>query len=218
MFNCPYALMDENSYRAEARNSYVRVLHASPNAPPVDIYANEKRLVRNFPYKEFSEYLPVPPGNYNIRVYPAGKRINPLIDTSIRIMPATVVTLAAIGLLPNISLFPIFEPIVPRVPGRACIRVVHLSPDTPAIDLTRMDGRIIFSNVKYKGITDYVCISSGGFGLQLRLAGTDQVILTDPYIRLMPNKHYSIFVVGTSKGTEPLQILIALDGSSYIPR
>jgi hypothetical protein len=216
MFNCPYALMNEDSYRAEARKSYVRVLHASPNTEAVDVYANGDRLVRNFPYKEFSEYLPLAPGNYNVRVYPAGKRNNPLIDTSIRIMPSTIITLAVVGLMPSLSLLPVFEPMVPKVPGRACMRVIHLSPDTPALDLARLDGRVIFSNIEYKEISDYVCVSSGRFGLELNLTGTNQVVLTDPYIRLLPNRHYSIFIVGTYKGKEPLQILIALDGSSYM--
>lgn len=218
MFNCPYASIIDDSYRVEAKNSFVRVLHASPNSPPVDIYANNKRLVKNLAYKEFTEYLTVPSGSYNIKVYPAGKKINPVIDTNMNILPSAVITLAAVGLLPNISLYPVLEPVLPRVAGRACIRFINLAPDTAPIDLTRLDGKKIFSNVQYKGVTDYVCISSGRFALQLRDARDGRVLLTDPNIHLLPDRHYSIYGVGTVGGQEPLQILIALDGSSYIPR
>lgn len=218
MVSCPYAIEIEKHHRNEARNSYVRLLHALPELAPVDIYANNKRLVRNFTYKEFSEYLLFLPGSYEIKVFPAGKRINPIVATTINVVPGVIMTLGVIGMVPSIGLYPIIEPPVPHIPTRSCIRFIHLVPGAPAVDLTRLDGKIIFRNVKYKDITDYVCVSSGRFGLDIRLAGTNKAILTDPTILLLPNKHYSIYLVGTVAGTEPLQILIALDGSSYIQR
>ena len=47
-------------------NSYVQVLHVSPDAPPVDIYANGNMIVQNLAYKDLTGYLAVPPGEYNI--------------------------------------------------------------------------------------------------------------------------------------------------------
>ena len=52
MFYCPYANMTVNSYRTMQMNSLIRVLHAAPNAPAVDIYANGNLVVKNLSYKE----------------------------------------------------------------------------------------------------------------------------------------------------------------------
>ena len=49
--------------------SYVRVFHASPNAPAVDIYVNGSLVFENLSYKEFTEYVPLPMGEYNVQVY-----------------------------------------------------------------------------------------------------------------------------------------------------
>ena len=54
--------------------SYVRVFHASPDAPPVDIYVNEGLAFKNLSFKEFSEYVQLPMGEYKIEVFPAGQK------------------------------------------------------------------------------------------------------------------------------------------------
>ena len=41
MYYNPYANMLAKCYMIQQMNSNIRVLHASPNAPAVDVYANE---------------------------------------------------------------------------------------------------------------------------------------------------------------------------------
>lgn len=215
MFYCPFASMD-GQYRDEPMTSYIRILHASPDSPNVDVFANNKRIVKDLSYKQFTEYLPLPSGSYVIKIYPAGTKTNPVLSTTLGISPKSVNTVAVTGLLPGISLFTIPEPPVSQVTGRACIRFVHLSPDSAALDLTTPNGDKIFANVGYKGVTGYSCVPSGRHSIQVRTAGTNRVLINDPYLRLLPNRYYTIYTVGTSGGTVPLQILIALDGRSYI--
>ena len=134
-------------------------------------------LLQNLAYKEFSQYLPVPPGNHNIKIYPTGQNTNPIIDTAINIPPGFTFNVAAIGLLPNIILYAIPEPATSQNFGRACIRFVNLSPNSPALDLTLPDGTKIFSNVKYKDYTVYACVPPGTYTLQIRPTGTNDVSL-----------------------------------------
>ena len=51
----------------EPTTSYIRVFHASPNSPAVDIYANDNLIVEALEYKDASAYIPLPPANYNIK-------------------------------------------------------------------------------------------------------------------------------------------------------
>ncbi|MFU8868747.1 DUF4397 domain-containing protein [Natronococcus sp.] len=58
---------------AEADAAFVRVAHFSPDAPAVDIYADEEPLVENVSFEDVSEYLAVPAGAYTLSVRPAGE-------------------------------------------------------------------------------------------------------------------------------------------------
>lgn len=196
--------------------SYIRVLHAVPNAPAVDIYANDMIIARNIPYKKFTEYFQVTPGPYNIKVYPTGEQEDFVLDADLTIPSNTITTIAAIGLLPEIDLLPILDPIQDKDPGKVCVRFVHLSPNAPAVDITTPNGTILFDDVAYEEIMDYICINPGRIAIQARVAGTDQVVLKVPNIRLLPNRFYTIYAIGLVGETPPLQVLIPLDGNSYI--
>lgn len=218
MFNSyyPYPAYHNIMQPAPSATSYVRLLHASPNAPAVDVYANDVLIARNLAYRDFTPYLRLRAGNYNIKVYPTGQRTNPVIDTNIMVPPFSIFTVAAIGELPNISLLPIPEPRMPIPLGKLYIRFAHLSPDAPAVDITLPDGTPLFKNVSYKQVTDYIPVDPGTYTLQARIAGTDDVVLTVPNVNLHPNRFYTTYAVGLAQGTPGLQVLIPLDGNSYL--
>lgn len=217
MFRCPFCDNTEDYYRANNLDAHIRILNASPNTPAIDVYANDTIVVRNLVYRNFSQYLPLAPGFYNIKVYPAGMKVTPLLNTNVNIMQRSFSTLAFIGLVPNVSLYQIPEQTIRPSSGKACIRFVHLTLNTPPLDITSTSGEKLFKNVPYKGYTDYVCVEPGSHSIQVKVSGTNDIILVDPRIHLLPNRYYSIYSVGVGGGNPPLQILIALDGRSYIP-
>lgn len=203
MYYNQYSDMLAQCYMMQQRmNSRVRVLHAVPNAPAVDVYANDNLIVRNLAYKEASPYLPVPSGNYNIKVYPTGETTNPVIDSKVFVPENSIYTIAAIGELPDISLYPIQEPISPNNTGMACVRFIHLSPNAPPVDIKLPDGTVVFSNIPYKGMACYTCVPSGTYTFRVTPAGTDDVVLTVPNVRLNANTLYTIYAVGLA-GEEP---------------
>jgi len=65
--------------------SYVRLLHASPNAPAVDVYAGGKLIAGNLAYIQFTPYMKLQKGKYNIKVFAAGTTENPVINTVIEL-------------------------------------------------------------------------------------------------------------------------------------
>lgn len=206
-----------NYYRDEVMKSYIRILHASPKSPPVDIYINDKPVVTNLRYKDFSEYLPVRSGNYNIKVYTAGKTFKPIIDTSFFVPPNEIYTISAIGTRPeDLSLLPIKEPLLESNIGKTYIKFAHLSPNAPNVDLTLPNGNILFKNVGYKENTDYIEVPPGKYAVEARLTGTDTPVLYVPNIHLKPRRFYTIYAVGLVGDNPPLQVLIPLDGNSYI--
>jgi len=213
MFYSQYDNNINNYYRtqeiAKPMNSYIRVLHAAPNAPAVDIYANGNILIRDLAYNELSEYLPVPPeNNYNIMVFPSGEMTNPVINTELYIPANTIFNIAAVGELPDISLYPIPEPTTVPNSGRACVRFVHLSPNAPAVDIKLTDGMEVFNNVEYLEITDYICVPSGTYNFDVVPTGTDNVVLSVPNIQLSSNNVYTIYAVGLVGESPALEVLL----------
>lgn len=188
--------------------SYIRVLHASPNAPAVDIYANDDLIVENLDFREISPYLPVPPASYNIKVYPTGTMNDPVIDREVYIPPNSVFNVAAIGNLPNISLYPIPEPSIAQESGNACVRFVHLSPDAPAVDIQLEDGTIVFDDVSFKGITNYICIPADTYTFKVVPTGSNDVVLTVPDLMVNGNMYYTVYAVGLIGGSPNLEALL----------
>ncbi|MTK12482.1 MAG: DUF4397 domain-containing protein [Clostridiaceae bacterium] len=209
MLYYPYTDMTDYHYRANQINSYIRIFNASPNSPALDIYANGNLIVKDLAYKEFSQYLPVSSGNYNIKVYPSGQITNPVIDSNINIPANTVFNVAIIGTFPNISLYTIQEPTTAQNFGRACIRFINLSPNSPAVDIKLSDGTNVFRNVGYKGITDYACIPPGTYTFIINLAGTENIVLTVPNVNLAPNTYYTIYTVGLVEKSPALEAVVA---------
>jgi len=216
MLQCPYSNYCSSLYRENKNSSYLRFFHASPNSPAVDIYLNNKLVVRRLPYKGFSTYLKTDPGRYNIKVFPANKRDYTVINTNITVPERVIMTNAIIGSLPNISLFPISEPVFPRTQSKVYIRFIHLSQNAPKVDVIVPGKGKIFSNVGFKEKTDYITLNAGNYIFDVNISGTDKRVLHVPNIKLFPNKIYTIYAVGLVGSSPPLQVVIPLDGNSYI--
>src|SRR6185295_1315945 len=59
---------DDDPVAPATSNAYVRVLHASPDAPNVDVLVDGTVVLTDVPYQSFSSYLTVPAGARNFKV------------------------------------------------------------------------------------------------------------------------------------------------------
>ena len=118
-------------------DAWVRVLHASPDAPAVDVYANGGEILSDVPFGVISDYLQVPAGTYQIQVFAAGA--DPaadaaVIDATLDFAAGTRTTVAATDKLADITPQVIADAPMP-VADQAQVRVVHLSADAPAVQI-----------------------------------------------------------------------------------
>jgi hypothetical protein len=205
-----------SNYGIRAASSYVRVFNASPGTRPVDVYANKLLIAKNISYKTFTEYFTLVPGNYKIEIFPTGNIYNPFYVTNISIAQGTIHTLAIIGRVPTLSIVFLLDPVIQIPAGKLYIRLAHYSPTTSNVDVTQSNGTSLFKNVAYKQITNYLLVNPGTYALNTRLTGVAKTILYVPNIHLLAGKFYTLYLVGLKDGTPPLQMLIPLDGNSYI--
>ncbi len=98
-----------------------------------------------------------------------------------------------------------------KMPQKAKVRFIHFSPNAPAVDITLPNGTVLFKNVPYKGVTDYIEIAPGTYTLQVRPTGTERVVLTIPNFVIRPNEEKSIYAIGLVNGTPGLEAVVLND-------
>ncbi len=195
--------------------SYVRLLNASPNLQPVDVYANAARIASGLAYKGFTEYFQMLPGRYDITVFPAGTTGPALLETHVEIPVRSIMTAAIIGLSPAISLRTYFETVIQIPAGRVYLRFANLSPDSPNMDLVA-NGTRLFEGISFGMATNYTPIAAGTYVFNILRSDTGARLIYVPNISLSAGRFYTIYAVGQISGVAPLEVLIPLDGNSYI--
>lgn len=188
--------------------SYLRILHASPGMPAVDIYAGSVLLAENLGYRSHTDYLPLLPGEYVIRIFPTGRSTTPALTSRVSIPANTTMTAAFEERLPNLTLFFFPEPVPTR---QALIRFTHLSPNAPRVDVTLSDGTVLFHHIGYGEQSLYTPMERGIYTFQVRATDTQTVILSASDIDLRKQNYYTLFATGLVGGVPPLQALLLQD-------
>ena len=116
---------------AAAQNeAFVRVVHASPDAPNVDVWVDGETVLTDVPFTAVSDYLTLPAGTYNVQVTATGST-DPVIDADLALEAGTSYTVAATGMLADITATVLTDDRTPA-DGQAKLRVFHASPSAPA--------------------------------------------------------------------------------------
>jgi hypothetical protein len=195
---------------AQTGKSRVRVVHASPDAPAVDVLVNDGAAFTNAPFKGITDYASLDTGTYNIKVVPTGATEPVVIEADLA-LEAKDYTVVAVGLLENIEPLVLIDNNSAPAAGKAHVRFVHASPDAPAVDIAVKGGPVLFSNVAFKGTGDYLPVDAGTYDLEVRLAGTDTVALDVPGLALQAGTVYTVFAMGLAGGEPALMAIPSAD-------
>jgi hypothetical protein len=196
----------------------VRVVHASPDAPAVDVWVNDGAAFTNAPFQGITDYASLDVGTYNIKVVPAGATEPVVIEADLS-LEAQDYTVVAVGLLENIEPLVLVDNNSDPAAGKAHVRFVHASPDAPAVDIAVKGGPVLFSNIAFKEIGDYLPVDAGTYDLEVRLAGTDTVALDVPGLALADGTVYTVFAMGLAGGEPTLMAVPSADAmrSAMLP-
>jgi hypothetical protein len=190
----------------------VRVIHASPDAPAVDVRVDGGLAFGDVAYTEVTDYAPLAPDTYDVTVTPAGADGPVVIDASLALAEDTSYTVLAVDVLKSI------EPLVlvddrATAPNSARVRFVHASPDAPAVDIALAGGDVLVPDAAFRDASGYLSIPPGTYDLEVRLAGTDSVVLPLDGITLTGGRVYTAAVVGLVGGTPGLSAILAVDAA-----
>jgi hypothetical protein len=169
-----------NDNNDEAR---LRVFHASPDAPNVDVQVDGGSVLENVPYTTASDFIDLSAGTVQLTVTAAGTNLA-VIDAQLDLAHNTDYMVVAAGKLAEIA--PIVTTVDRSAPptGAARIRVLHSAASAPAVDVyvTAPGVNIeaaepVLSDVPFKAISDYLPVPAGSYDVTVTVAGTTNIAI-----------------------------------------
>ena len=201
-------------FEIKNNSSLVRVFHAVPQAPNVDVYVNDQMVFSNLAFGDFTRYVYLDEGEYNVSVYLAGQKDRPVINQMVDVPSQQIFTIAATGNLDNLGLLVIPDK-VSKSPSQnySSVRVIHLSPNAPGVDIL-VDGDTLFEDISFGEGTDYVDLNPGTYNVNVVL-NTDKSVVLPLKVTLNPDKIYTIYIIGNPPTLQAVQVV---DGNTYACR
>ena len=193
----------------------VRVVHASPDAPAVDVWVDGSIAFENAPFKGITPYATLTAGTHNFQVVPTGATEPVVIDGDYDLQMDMDYTIAAVGLLEDIEPLAIADDNTLPAAGMAHVRFVHLSPNAPEVDIAVAGGGpVLFESVEFKEAKSYVPVDAGTYDLEVRPAGTEDVALSVPGVALQEKTVYTVWAMGLLGEDPALSAVLSVDATA----
>ncbi|MEE4245274.1 MAG: DUF4397 domain-containing protein [Kangiellaceae bacterium] len=209
----------------EVSEGFVRatVLHAAPDAPQVDVYVTapgadlaDASPLGSIVYQETLGPVEVEGGNYQVRVAVAGTTTVVYDSGTIPLPAGADLTIVAIentltGDAP-INLLALDDnggSIIQDVNATADLRVVHASPDAPAVDVVVNDGfqAPLVEDLAFAEATDFVGVPSDTYNVKVVPANATTPVVIDADLALEQGVNYSVLAVDVLANIEPLVLV-----------
>ena len=196
--------------------SSLMVVNASPNGTNIDVSVNSSVFVSNLAYPNNSGYKSVSAGNANIVVTPAGST-TAFLNGTMLMEKNTAYTFYVVDSAHERKASFTRDDMTAPSSGKAKVRLLHLSPNAPNIDVS-INGTAS-SSFNNRGFNDFMSnaalhsfteVDAAGVTLQVKLAGTSTVIATLPVVSLTAGKIYTFIIKGFVGGTGSQQLGLEL--------
>ncbi|MBW3633620.1 MAG: DUF4397 domain-containing protein, partial [Chloroflexi bacterium] len=136
-------------------------------------------------------------GERQIQIVPTGTAIaDAVLDTRVDLAEGVAYEVAALGAVDDLRLQVLPVDTRPIAENTSRLRVVHASPDAPAIDLALTGGDVVIEDVENREVSEYEVLPSNTYDLEARIAGTTDLALPLPGTVLIPNTTYTVYVTG----------------------
>lgn len=206
---------------AQSSGARVRIVHASPDAPAVDIYVNGGMVLENLPFREYSEYLSLPAGTYTVEIKVTGT--NTVVkQLSVPVQADKDYTAIAVGYAggdqPGFDVMLLEDDNSAPEDGRIKIRVAHTAPGAPAVDVyvttpfeTLSGKQPVLTNVPFKAASGYLSVPIGMYQARVAVAGTNTIAIDSHRLVTWGGMIRTIIAVDNKGGGAPFDLILLPD-------
>lgn len=211
----PLVIEDMNT--PAAGFTQVRVVHAAPDVPAVDIYisapdadfASLTATLSGVAFRAVSDELEVDAGDYRVRATLAGQTDVVFDSGSIALADGVEYVVAATPVMSGLSPIGLTiltdaeaTPVATADDARARVRVVHASADAPNVDVS-VDGAEVLADVPFPAGSDYLQVLGDTYDVNVTGANSaNSVIRAD--LEFMPQQDYTVVALNSLAMIEAL--------------
>ena len=213
-------IITRNDAGVASDKTRVNIIHAAPNAPQVDIYVtavdadlSNSSITATAAFKDSSGELEVDSGTYQIRITPAGTQTVVFDSGAVELTGGSDLAILAIeNTLTGSS--PVQLLIASGTAGAfindvnmpAELRVTHLSPDAPAVDVVANDGFTapLVPNLSYGNTAGFVELDPASYNVKVVPTGTTTPVVIEADLALLAGGNYSVYATDVLETIEPL--------------
>ena len=195
----------------------LRVVHASADAPKVDISVDGSEVLSNIPFGVGSDYLEVLGDTYNIDVAAAANSAS-VINADLKFDPQMDYTIAAVNSLNNIEPIVLTDNNQPPAVGNVKVRLIHAAPSAglvdiyitaPGVDINTISPTI--SGFTFKDNSDYLEVPAGDYQVRITLANTKTVAIDTGTLSLADGQIRTAFAVDPVPGSDDFGVILLAD-------
>ncbi len=192
----------------------VRFLHASPDAPAVDITARGVKVVKDLNYREGTGYLPALKGNTAIEVRPAGTE-TAVISANVDLQKGVEYTIVALNNVASIEPLVIANDADSPAEGFIQLQVVHGAPSVPEVDIyiTGADDDLTgatptLAAVPFKAVSDELEVAAGNYRVRATLADDSNVVYDSGPIDIPAGSEIIAVATEVATGLSPIGLIL----------
>lgn len=203
--------------RMQEDTARVRVIHASPDTPSVDVLVNDElALFSSARFGDVTDYAEVPANVYDVKVVPAGAGPDAAaIEADLNLFYGTDYTVVAVETFDSIRPLVLVDDNELPEAGQARVRFLHAVPDAPAVDIKVAGGPFLFQDLTFESVGDYVTVPMDNYTLEVRVAGSDTVVLSVPNVAFLGGSTYTMLATGLLENGS-LSTLLAEDNAQAV--
>ena len=185
----------------------LRFIHASPDAPAVDVIIDGASVAQNIVYGTATDYFPLPSGDHQVQIVPTGcGASSAVIDEQVSLDGGGAYIFAATGLLKDIKAKTYQVDLDDLDDGKARVRLIHLSPDAGNVDLYVAGGDKWFDNVDFPNASDYKEVDAATYDLEVRAHDSDTVAVALSGFEAKAGRAFDLVVIG-QVGSKDVKVL-----------
>jgi Domain of unknown function (DUF4397) len=167
--------------RGDTAPARLRMVDLALDSPNIDVYMDGTRAWSDVNYRTISKYADVSAGSHRFEIRKAGADASssPVAAVEQALNPGGFFTMWTAGTFDDLRAAVFSDASVPNPSPNFCVaRFVHSTPVVPDVDVFVKGPNARFEKVSFLHATDYAQMPAGIYDIQLKAAGTEQVIFT----------------------------------------
>jgi hypothetical protein len=205
---------------AQAPSARVRIVHASPDAPAVDIYVDGAVALDAIKYLDATDYVDLPAGQRIFQIFVSGTQTK-VAELNATLTPGATLTVVAAGFAaktPALRVLVLADNI-PTDMTSPYIRVVHGAPSAPSVDVyvgapfqTIVKRAAALTGVPFAAASGYVPLRANtGYQARVTPAGTKTVAIESGRLSFPAGTAWTVIAVDKVGGGAPFGFLALQD-------